>query len=171
MRKCGRSAGLLTTFIVLTLTGLSLLAAQSTDVRWDRMIGIILAGNNVGSGAGQVTGAGAAWVATGGNADVDLQTGQLRFRVAGLVLAVGNSIGTRAAITQVKGTLVCDTNGSAGGSFLVDTPLVDLSPQGDARFSGNVGPLPPACSTEPDIAFLVRIPSGVWIAAGTVRTP
>ncbi len=78
----------------------------------------------------------------------------------------------------MKGTLVCDVNGSAGGnSVLVDTPPVPLSAQGDAQFNGNVvGPLPAVCSSEPDIAFLIRIQvlgafAGRWIAAGAVRIP
>ncbi|HEX9444946.1 MAG TPA: hypothetical protein VGA73_12550, partial [Candidatus Binatia bacterium] len=73
----------------------------------------------------------------------------------------------------VKGTLVCDTNGSAGGgnSELVDTPTVPLSLQGEANFSGNVGPLPAVCLTQPDIAFLIRGASGSWFAAGIVREP
>jgi hypothetical protein len=89
-----------------------------------------------------------------------------------LVLAGGNGIGTRAATNQVKGTLVCDTDGSAGGgnSTLVDTPLVDLDAQGSAKFNGNVGVLPTACS-DPDIAFLIRIAAGRWIANGAVRKP
>jgi hypothetical protein len=70
----------------------------------------------------------------------------------------------------VKGTLVCDTDGSAsrGNSVLVDTPLVDLDDQGNARFDGLIGPLPSACTTEPDIAFLIRVGAGRWIANGTV---
>ena len=89
------------------------------------------------------------------------------------MLAGGNGIGTRAAITEVKGTLVCDTDGSAGAgsSTLVDTPLVPLSAQGDAEFRGSVGPLPGACFTEADIAFVVRIGAGRWIANGAVRRP
>jgi hypothetical protein len=74
----------------------------------------------------------------------------------------------------VKGTLVCDTDGDVtGNSTLADTPLVPLSAQRDAEFSGNVGPLPSACSL-PDIASLVRIsstPTNRWIANGAVRTP
>jgi len=42
-----------------------------------------------------------------------LQTGQVNFDVRGLVLAAGNSIGTPGTVAQVKGTLVCDTDGSA----------------------------------------------------------
>jgi len=80
---------------------------------------------------------------------------------------------TRAAITRVKGTLVCDTKGSAGvgNSTLVDTPLVPLSAQGDAEFRGSVGPLSGACVIEADIAFVVRIGAGRWIANGAVRRP
>ena len=51
---------------------------------------------------------------------------------------------------------------------LVDTPLVDLSEQGDAQFNGRVGALPVVCSTEPDVAFLIRVGAGKWIANATV---
>ena len=86
-----------------------------------------------------------------------------------LVFAGGNSIGSPGAVAQVKGTLVWDADGSASGgnSVLVDTPLVTLDEQGDARFDGNVT-LPAVCSTESDIAFLIRLASGRWIANGTV---
>ena len=72
-------------------------------------------------------------------------------------------------IAQVKGTLVCDTDGSASGgnSPFVDTPLVDLDDEGNARFHGPVS-IPAACATEPDVAFLIRTASGRWIANGTV---
>jgi hypothetical protein len=161
--------------LALTLiTGLAPLAAlaDNPNVRWADIIGIVQAGNVVGSGTGQVAGGLQPWSTSRGSAAVNLQTGDVHFRVEGLVLAGGNSIGTPDGITQVKGTLVCDTDGSAGGgnSTLVDTPLVTLSAQGDAEFNGSVGSLPAAC-LEPDIAFLVRIAAGRWIAAGVVRTP
>lgn len=153
-----------------------LLGAKTTEaqtVGWQDIIGIIQAGNLVGSGTGQVQGGGQPWSTRGGEARVNLGNGNLHFVVHGLVFAGGNNIGTRGGNAQVRGTLVCDTNGSAGGgnSTLVDTPLVDFSPQGDARFTGNVGPLPAACLIEPDIAFLIRLPAGAWIANGAVRTP
>ncbi len=101
---------------------------------------------------------------------VNLASGDLHFAVRGLVLAGGNFIGTRADVAQVRGTLVCDTTGSANGnSALVDTDLVPLSVQGNARFRGNVGPLPDACLNSPNIAFLIRSPRGLWIANGSVR--
>jgi hypothetical protein len=37
-----------------------------------------------------------------------------------------------------------------------------------ARFNGSVGPLPSVCASEPDIAFLIRVGAGRWIANGTV---
>ena len=178
--------GAVSFFTVPGLLALKAATAQAQDVRWERIIGIQQAFDLVGVGAGQVTG-GAPWETTEGAAQVRLTTGRVRFAVEGLVLAVGSAgggavtglgIGTAAGVTQVKGTLVCDVNGSAGGgnSVLVDTPAVSLSAQGDAQFSGNVGPLPAVCSSEPDIAFLLRIvlPAAVanrWIAAGAVRTP
>ena len=161
--------------VVLALAAIVPAAALAADpnIRWVDIIGIIQAGNLVGSGAGQVTGGGQPWSTTKGSATVNLNNGDIHFRVEGLVLAGGNGIGTRAAITEVKGTLVCDTDGSAGAgsSTLVDTPLVPLSAQGDAEFRGSVGPLPGACFTEADIAFVVRIGAGRWIANGAVRRP
>lgn len=144
-------------------------------VRWEAFVGNIRTGATgaVGSGTGAVNAAGAPWVATGGNARVNLASGHLHFRISGLVLADTNAVGTTGGNVQVMGTLVCDTNGSAGGgnSVLVSTPLVPLSPQGEADFNGDLGPLPDVCVSEPDIAFLVRAVTGVYFAAGIVRTP
>jgi hypothetical protein len=94
----------------------------------------------------------------------------VNFDVHGLVLAAGNSIGTRGTIAAVKGTLVCDTDGSASGgnSVLVDTQMVELDERGNARFNGSVGALPAVCISEPDVAFLIRVGAGRWIANGTV---
>ncbi len=185
--------GTVSLFIVPGLLALQAITAQAQEalpraqeVRWERIIGIQQAFDLVGVGKGQVTG-GAPWETTEGQARVNLKTGRIRFKVEGLVLAVGSAgngaftgldIGTPAGVSQVKGTLVCDVNGSAGGgnSVLVDTPAVALSAQGDVQFSGNVGPLPAVCSSEPDIAFLLRIviPTAFanrWIAFGAVRIP
>ena len=154
--------------------------AKAQVVEWQRVVGIQVTGDLVGSGTGQVTG-GAPWITTSGSAELDLTTGKARFQVAGLVLAVGSSgaltglpIGTPAGVSEVKGTLVCDVNGSAGGnSVLVDTPAVPLNAQGDAWFAGDIGPLPSACDTVANDAFLIRIVepvafANVWIAFGAV---
>jgi hypothetical protein len=153
-----------------TLIGGNASADSAYALRWQSVIGIVQGTNVVGSGTGAATGAPGPWSALGGHVDVDLDDGKINFVVRGLVLAGGNSIGTPGAVLQVKGTLVCDTDGSASGgnSALVDTPLVDLNDQGDARFDGNVEPLPSVCASEPDIAFLIRTASGRWIGNGTV---
>jgi hypothetical protein len=147
-------------------------ADPGDNLRWQSVIGIAQAGNVVGTGTGAVTGAGV-WSAQGGHVKVDPDKGKIDFEVNGLVLAGGNSIGTPGTVTQVKGTLVCDTDGSASGlnSVIVDTPPVDLSDEGDAQFHGSVGALPAVCATEPDIAFLIRAgatATAKWIANGTV---
>jgi hypothetical protein len=145
--------------------------AGDEHVQWSDVRGIIQAGALVGTGSGQVTGGGAPWSTTGGQVEINLDHGRITFEVKGLVLAAGNSIGTRGGVTTVKGTLVCDTNGSlTGNSALVDTSLVPLDEQGDAHFAGDLGAFPLECS-EPDIAFLVRTASGAWIAFGAVRRP
>jgi hypothetical protein len=145
-------------------------ADPGDTLHWQSVIGIVQGNNIVGSGTGAATGAPGPWSALGGHVKVDLDRGQVNFTTNGLVFAGGNSIGTPGAVLQVKGTIVCDTDGSASGgnSVLVDTPLVDLDDQGDARFDGNVGALPPVCTSEPDIAFLIRTASGRWIGNGTV---
>jgi hypothetical protein len=166
----------------LVSTALALGAAQMTHAaqsdfartgpdiaRWQSVIGIIQGGNVVGSGTGAVTGAPGPWSAQGGHVSVDMARGKIQFDVTGLVFAAGNSIGNTGAVAQVKGTLVCDTDGSASGgnSVLVDTPLVNLDDEGNAHFSGNVS-LPVLCDTEPDIAFLIRTASGRWIGNATI---
>jgi len=154
----------------LTLGATQVAHAQQADVvRWESVIGIIQGGNVVGSGTGAVTGVPGPWSARGGHVDVNLANGRIDLDVRGLVFAAGNTIGNTGTVTQVKGTLVCDTNGSASGgnSILVDTPLVGLDEEGNAHFSGNVS-IPVVCATEPDIAFLIRTASGRWIGNGTV---
>ena len=155
--------------IALALGAAQLAHAQPADIaRWQSVIGIIQGGNVVGSGTGAIIGAPGPWSAQGGNVAVDLTHGKIAFNVRGLVFAAGNNIGNTGTVTQVRGTLVCDTNGSASpNSILVETPLVDLDEEGDAHFSGNVS-MPAVCATEPDMAFLIRLASGKWVGAGTV---
>jgi hypothetical protein len=162
---------------IFLLLAISSATAEDQNVRWRQIVGIILPGNVVGSGTGAITGGGFPWTTTGGVAHINLQNGEIQFVVRGLVLAAGNAIGTRGPITAVKGTLICDTDGSAGGgnSTVVETPSVPLSATGDAQFSGSVGSLPAVCSTQPDLAFLVRVSGvngvaveGPWIANGAV---
>jgi hypothetical protein len=113
---------------------------------------------------------------------VDLKTGQVEFKVRGLVFAGagrGILLGAATPVTAVKGAIICDADGSAGGgnSVIVETPSVPLTESGDAQFSGNLGPLPAVCSSEPDIAFVVRASAfngkpteGPWIGNGAAIT-
>jgi len=155
--------------IGVAVAGQNARADAGDNLHWKSVIGILAPNNVVGSGTGAATGAPGPWSADSGSISVDPDKGKVDFSVRGLVLAAGNAIGTPGTTVQVKGTLVCDTNGSAGGgnSVPVDTPLVDLDEDGDASFRGNVA-VPSVCTTEPDIAFLIRTASGKWIANGAV---
>jgi hypothetical protein len=173
MRRNGRfSAAALAGVAAGALLATALASPAAADgnnsrVRWKTIIGIIQAGNLVGG----IGGGGQPWSTLGGDARVDLSSGRIDFEVRGLVLAGGNTIGTRAGIAQVKGTLVCDPG--ATDQAIVDTPAVDLSLTGDAEFDGNVGPIPAVC-TPNNTAFLVRIaataPGDRWLANGAVRS-
>ncbi len=159
---------------MMALGALCLLAPSSSasaqTVRWRDVAGIVQAGNVVGSGTGQLGGAQQPFSTLGGGAILDLETGRIEFRVRGLTFAGGNFVGTIGPFTQVRGVLVCDTNGSAGGgnSVRIDLPAVPLSTTGAASFAGSVT-LDPVCTTEPDLAFLIVNPGGMWIAYGAAR--
>jgi hypothetical protein len=136
--------------------------AKADTVRWRTIVGIVQAGNVVGN----IQGGGAPWTALGGRARVDLAASRVNFDVQGLVLAGGNTVGTPGTVTQVKGTLLCDAGGT---NVTLDTALVPLSPEGDADFSGPIGPIPSTCNRS-NVVFLIRIPADRWIANGAVRT-
>jgi hypothetical protein len=146
-------------FLMLSITSP---AKADNSVRWRTIVGIVQAGNTVGN----IPGGGQPWTALGGRVRVDLAASQVSFDVQGLVLAGGNTIGTPDGITQVKGTLICDAGGT---NVTLDTVSVPLSPQGDADFSGPIGPIPTTCNPS-NVAFLIRIAAGRWIANGAVRT-
>ncbi len=146
------------------LLSATVLPAAADSVRWRTIIGIEDAGNVVGN----IGGGGQPWSTLGGRARVDLATSQVSFEVDGLVLAGGSTIGTPGAINQVMGTIVCDAG--APTQQVRDTPLVALSPQGDAEFSGATTlPIPSTCNSS-NVVFLVRIAAGRWIANGAVRS-
>ena len=119
------------------------------------------------------------WTATGGRAEVNLDTGYLKFNVRGLVLADDFNfvnIGTPGPVTKVKGTLICNDT-EPGFAELVDTEAVPLSRAGDASFSGH-GYLPASCTAEPeDMVFVIRIAEvsdfeeviDAWNAFGAAR--
>ncbi|HKT18044.1 MAG TPA: hypothetical protein VJR47_08385 [Stellaceae bacterium] len=134
-------------------------ARADDHVTWRTIVGLIQPGNAVDG----IGGGGQPWSTLGGEASVDLRTGEVEFEVRGLVLAGGNSVGTPGAITSVMATIACGTGAVAFG------PSVPLSAQGDAHFEGTITP-PPGCSAA-NLAFLVSIPGNRWIANGAVRRP
>ena len=117
---------------------------------------------------GGITGGGQPWSTREGEVLVELDSGFVEFEVRGLVLAGGNTIGTPGPVTQVKGTLVCGP-GSASPT-VIDTPLVPLSAQGNAEFSGSFSSSTAGCHAT-DVAFLIRVSAGAWIGNGSVRLP
>ena len=133
-------------------------------VVWRSIEGIAQASNVVGG----ITGGGQPWSTREGAVLVVLDSGSVEFEVRGLVLAGGNTIGTPGAVTQVKGTLVCGP-GSASPT-VIDTPLVPLSAQGNAEFSGSFSSSTAGCSAT-DVAFLIRVSAGAWIGNGSARLP
>ena len=192
-------SGALLSLTLLAFMMLNVNAVQADDLRWKTILGIKESGDVVGvgtpgAGTGAITG-GAPWETLGGAAVVDLNNGKVKFKVKGLILAVGSvfelggqdfttppagfsglPIGTPAGITSVKGTLVCNVTGAQGpNSVWVDTPVTTLDAEGNAHFRGTFGSrIPSQCSTNPtlDDAFLIRIGSGpfegAFIAFGAV---
>lgn len=144
------------------------LFAQSDPVlRWQQIIGNITAPGVDNPVAGISTG-GQPWTTTGGTATVNLSTRAVAFQVTGLVLNGSNASGTPGPVQSVMGTVVCNVGTSNQAIF--DTPMVPLSAQGDAQFSGNLGGLPVSCASP---VFLIRAGSGNaarWIATGAVFT-
>jgi hypothetical protein len=140
--------------------------AQSTTV-WHRIVGVITAPGTSNTVAG--INSGGPWTASGGNATVNFTQGIVTFVVEGLVLVGGNNSGTPGPVTSVRGALVCDPG--AADQVIVNTPVVPLSSQGNAAFSGNFdGAPPPTTCTNPLFLILVS-PANIWIATGAVREP
>ena len=137
--------------------------AQSTTV-WHRIVGVITAPGTSNTVAGIMSGG--PWTTSGGNATVNFTQGIVTFVVEGLVLVGGNASGTRGGVASVRGTLVCDAG--AADQVIIDTPVVPLSAQGNASFSGHFESAPPPTCINP--LFLIRT-GAVWIATGAVREP
>lgn len=138
-------------------------AQSETVVRWRGMEGVITA-PGVDNPVGQIHSGAGPWTARNGSARVNLTTGSGSFDVEGLVLNGGNASGTPGAVTIVVGTLVCNPGSPAGTvETAIDSPTAALSPVGDAELSFKIN-VPVACNNP---VFLIRVPSGKWIATGT----
>jgi hypothetical protein len=143
-------------------------AQSNAVVRWNRIVGDITApgiDNPVGVAPNQIHSAPGPWTARGGNARVNLLTGEGSFEVEGLVLNGGNASGTPGAVNSVMGTLVC--NAGTASQAVADTPATELSPAGNAELAFRLT-VPAGCAKP---LFLIRVPgAGKWIATGTVPT-
>ncbi len=152
---------------------------KGNKVRWRQIVGIL----SVDRSAGGFQGAPVPWTVRAGRAVVDLDTGRLKFRVVGLVIAAPVPAvppGVATHVTKVRGTLVCNGTAAPPGppfSDAADTPAVDLDAQGNAHFNGTVD-IPSSCRSSNLMAFLIRIAETSvplirerWIAHGAVRVP
>jgi len=138
-------------------------AQTDTVLRWRGIEGVITA-PGVDNPVGQIHSGAGPWTTRSGNARIDLDTGEGSFEVEGLVLNGGNASGTPGPVTAVVGTLVCNPgNTGAAAETAIDTPSANLSSEGNAELSFKI--IVPAACNNP--LFLIRVPSGRWIATGT----
>ena len=148
--------------LLLTL-GAGAFAQTETVVRWRGIEGVITA-PGIDNPVGQIHSGAGPWTTRSGNARIDLATGNGSFEVEGLVLNGGNASGTPGAVTNVIGSLVCNAGSPAGAvETIIDTPTAALSAVGNAELSFKVN-VPATCNNP---LFLIRVPSGRWIATGT----
>jgi hypothetical protein len=138
------------------------LAQSETVVRWRGIEGVITA-PGVDNPVGQIHSGAGPWTTRSGSARINLTTGEGSFEVEGLVLNGGSASGTPGAVTSVVGTLVCNAGVAGSTETDVDTPATNLSPAGDADLSFRIN-VPTSCNNP---LFLIRVPSGRWIATGT----
>ena len=141
---------------------------ENSTVSWNSIVGVITA-PGVDNPIGTISGGAGPWSVHSGRARVNLSNGFTFFDVDGLVLNGGVSSGTPGAITSVRGTVVCNSGGTA--PTILETPAVSLSAHGDAHFEGQISGFPTTCNNP---VFLIRIvspagASGRWIATGARR--
>jgi hypothetical protein len=138
-------------------------AQNDNVVRWRGIEGVITA-PGIDNPVGQVHAGAGPWTARGGSAKINLSTGEGAFDVEGLVLNGGNFSGTPGAVNSIVGTLICNPGSPAGAVETdLDTPATSLSDAGDAELSFKLS-IPATCNNP---LFLIRTPSGRWIATGT----
>src|SRR5215472_9721876 len=108
----------------ILLTAIASSSRAQNIVVWRTIIGIEQSGNVVGG----IAGGGQPWSTREGEALVELTSGLVVFEVRGLVLAGGNTIGTRGAVPQVTGTLL--SGPSSRRSTVILPRLLSLAAQG-----------------------------------------
>jgi hypothetical protein len=138
-------------------------AQADTVVRWRGIEGVITA-PGTDNPVGQIHSGAGPWTTRSGSARISLATGSGSFDVEGLVLNGGTASGTPGGVASVVGTLVCNPGSPAGTvEAAIDTPATALSPVGDAELTFRIN-VPAVCNNP---LFLIRVPSGRWIATGT----
>jgi hypothetical protein len=138
-------------------------AQSDTVVRWHGIEGVITA-PGVDNPVGQIHSGAGPWTTKNGSARINLSSGEGSFEVEGLVLNGGTASGTPGPVASVIGTLVCNPGSTAGAvEAVIDTPATSLSAEGDAELSFRIN-VPASCNKP---LFLIRVPSGRWIATGT----
>jgi hypothetical protein len=149
---------------LLTLALCAGVFAQTDNVaRWRGIQGVVTA-PGIDNPVSQIHSGAGPWTTQSGSARINLTTGEGSFDVEGLVLNGGNASGTPGAVTSVVGTLVCNAGSPAGTvEAVLDTPAAALSSAGNADLSFKIN-VPTVCNNP---LFLIRVPSGRWIATGT----
>ena len=153
----------------LALVAVTLLAhassAADTLVQFNRGIGVdpvagIASGAPVPNTVLGVPPGGRPWVIRNLTATVSTR-GTISVRGAGLLLAGGDGIGTRAMITQVVATLFC-----VGVPFT--SALGDLDTAGNFRIRSALSAVPPNPCDAPVLLIRNAAGNNAWFAAGIV---
>ena len=159
-------------FMLLSASASFAQRGDDAVVRWKSIVGVIATQQDTNPVSNKIDSGTFAWSTAGGRARVNLATGAAAFSVEGLVINGTQFSGTPGPVNSVTGTLVCNAN--TDQEFTLDSPPVDLSPLGNARFSGSVSNGQPIFSCGNPI-FLIRIfnieqARGRWIATGAQRS-
>jgi hypothetical protein len=113
--QASRGKSLILSFLVAAAAVGSASAYADDKLQWRTVIGIVQANNTVGSGAGTVTGAPGPWSTLDGHADVSFETAESISMCADSCSPTATRSVRPGTVAQVKGTLVCDTDGNASG--------------------------------------------------------
>lgn len=139
---------------------------SGTNVKWDRIVGLVTAQGLSNPVAGIASGT-TPWTTSNGAAVVDLINGEAVFFVQGLVLVGGDTSGTPGPVTSVKADLVC--NAGSDDQVISETTAVPLDGQGNAQFRGALKPVPPSTCSNP-LFLILNAPKNLWIGTAAVRT-
>ena len=161
----------LTLFMLLLPSAAFAQGGNDAVVRWKSVVGVIATQQDTNPVSNNINSGTFAWSTAGGSAHVNLATGAAAFNVDGLVINGTQFSGTPGPVNSVTGTLVC--NAGTDQEFTLDSPPVDLSASGNARFSGSLSDGQPISSCGNPL-FLIRIfnlppARGRWIATGAQR--